>query len=117
MLARKNLIALKKEFSRIKSSGKMYDSLSFGLLISYHLSTTNHQLPTCAFIVSKKIAKSSVVRHQVKRKLSDAVASFLPRLPKNTELVFLAKQKAIVTSKEELKTEIEEILKRAKLLS
>lgn len=112
MLARKNLIALKKEFSRIKASGKMYDSVSFGLLVSYGANR-----PQCAFIISKKNAKSSVVRHQVKRKLSDAVQSFLPRLPKNTELVFLAKQKAITSSPAELKTEIEEILKRAKLLS
>lgn len=111
MIARKNLIALKKEFSRIKASGKVYDSLSFGLLINYGSS-----LAQVAFIVSKKIAKSSVVRHQVKRKLSDAVAPLLPRLPKNTELVFLAKQKAITSSPAELKIEIEEILKRAKLL-
>ena len=89
----------------------MYDSLSFGLLISYGAS-----LAQAAFIVSKKIAKSSVVRHQVKRKLADAIQSYLPRLPKNTELVFLAKQKAITSGKEELGREVEEILKRAKIL-
>lgn len=112
MIPRKNLIALKKEFSRIKASGKMYDSLSFGLLINY-----GSNVLQCAFIVSKKIAKSSVIRHQVKRKLSDAIQSYLPRLPKNTELVFLAKQKAITSGREELGREIGEVLKRAKLLS
>lgn len=111
MIPRKNLIALKKEFSRIKSAGKMYDSLSFGLLISYGAS-----LAQAAFIVSKKIAKSSVIRHQVKRKLADAVQPLLPRLPKNIELVFLAKQKAITSGREELGREVGEVLKRAKLL-
>ncbi len=89
----------------------MYDSLSFGLLISYGAS-----LAQAAFIVSKKIAKSSVVRHQVKRKLSDAIQIYLPRLPKNVELVFLAKQKAITSGREELGREVGEVLKRAKLL-
>ncbi|MBI3559380.1 ribonuclease P protein component [Candidatus Gottesmanbacteria bacterium] len=116
MLPRKNLIALKKEFSRIKASGKMYDSPSFGLLVSYQPPATSRQQPACAFIVSKKIAKSSVIRHQVKRKLADAIQIYLPRLPKNTELVFLAKQKATLATLTELKTEIKVLLNRIKIL-
>lgn len=111
MLARRNLIPLRKEFSRIRKTAKNYDSPSFGLLVSY--GSTN---PQAAFIVSKKISRSSVVRHEVKRKLADAVTSFLPRLAKNIQLVFLARPKVVESSGDELKKEVESILHRARLL-
>lgn len=92
----------------------MYDSSSFGLLIAFSRQRTADS--KIAFIVSKKIDKKSVVRHEVKRKLSDAVVPLLPRLAKNVELVFLAKQTAISSSRENLASEMETLLKRAKLL-
>ena len=112
MLPRKKLLPLKKEFERIHKTGKVYDSPSFGLVVSFRGSLG----AGAAFIVSKKIDKKSVVRHQVKRKLSDAVFPFLPRLPGNIELVFLAKQKAVLTTRENLQKEVETILKRERLL-
>lgn len=118
MLPRKKLIPLKSEFGRIRKEGKMYDSPSFGLLVSFS-GTRDKGLGTSvqvAFIISKKIDKRSVVRHEVKRKLSDAVAPLLPRLAKKVELVFLAKQTAISSSRENLTLEMETLLKRAKLL-
>ncbi len=113
MLPRKDLIPLRREFARIRKTGKIYDSTSFGLIASYG----GNSGPTAAFIVSKKIDKKSVVRHGVKRKLSDAVSPLLARLGKNTELVFLAKQKAVTTTAKDLATEVEQILRRERLLS
>lgn len=112
MLARKNLIPLRKEFGRIRAEAKNYDSPSFGLLISYGAPNTQ-----ASFIVSKKIHKNSVVRHDVKRKLSDAIEFFFPRLPKNIELVFLAKQKCVGSTREELKNEIQKVFERARLIA
>jgi len=104
-------VPLKQEFARIRRGGKMYDSPSFGMLVSYGSSGQ----PQCAFIVSKKIDRRSVVRHEVKRKLSDSVQPFLPQLSRNLELVFLAKQKAVTISKDELHQEVATILNRARL--
>ena len=73
--------------------------------------------PKAGFIVSKKIDRRSVVRHEVKRRLADAVAPLLPRLGNKVELVFLAKQKAISSTREELQKELELALKRAQILS
>jgi ribonuclease P protein component len=119
VLPRKNLIDLKHEFPRLRREGKIFNSPSFGLLISYR-SAASHELsattPCCAFLVSKKIANRSVVRHQVKRKLADAVAPFLPRLPQNIELVFLAKKGAAGSTREEIQLETETTLRRARLL-
>ncbi len=112
MLSRKKLIPLKQEFSRIRKTGKQYDSPSFGLLVSFGSKSESQ----AAFIVSKKIDKRSVVRHQVKRKLADAISPFLPRLGKNVELVFLAKQKIIEAPPEQIKSELETVLNRARLL-
>ncbi len=112
MLARKNLVPLKKEFPRIRKEGKVYDSAAFGLVVAYG----KGEGPQASFIVSKKIDRRSVVRHEVKRKLADAVSPLLSRLNKNVELVFLAKGKTIETSREELGREMGEVLKRARLI-
>ncbi len=121
MLPRKKLIPLKAEFPRIRDQGKRYDSSSFGLMVSYKREVRGERLevstPRVAFIVSKKIDRRSVIRHDVKRKLSDAVAVFIARLPKNLELVFLPKSQVTASSREDLKKELETVLKRAGLLS
>ncbi|KKU91142.1 MAG: Ribonuclease P protein component [Microgenomates group bacterium GW2011_GWA1_48_10] len=91
----------------------MYDSPAFGLVVAFRGAGENAR---AAFVVSKKISLKSTVRHQVKRKLSDAVQKYLPRLPKSAELVFLAKGEAVNHRREELEREIGEVLKRAKLL-
>lgn len=113
MLPRKKLIPLKKEFERIHATGKIYDSPSFGLVVSFGPTDG----PKAAFIVSKKVDRKSVVRHEVKRKLADAVADFLPRLKNNIELTFLTKQKAVGRTRQELVNEMQVILERTRLLS
>jgi ribonuclease P protein component len=106
-------VPLKKEFEKIRASGKMYDSPSFGLVVYFQKESSNAKV---AFVVSKKIDKRSVVRHDVKRKLSDALFPFLARLPKNLELVFLAKKNSVVLTREAVQLEIETILRRIQLL-
>ena len=111
MLPRKKRLSLGREFVRIRQKGKTYDSTSFGLVVNYG----QDDGPKAAFIVSKKIDRRSVVRHAVKRKLAEVITPFFPRLKKNTELVFLAKQKVITVGKQELSLEIESILKRIRV--
>lgn len=113
MLPRKSLVPLRKEFPRIRKEGKIYDCPSFGLVVAYGSSTG----PQASFVVSKKIDKKSVVRHEIKRKLATAVAPLLPNLGNSVELVFLAKQKIIETNSDELKIEMESALRRARLVS
>jgi ribonuclease P protein component len=112
VLARKNLIDLKKEFPRIRGTGKTYDSPSFGLIVSFG----KNSVAQASFIVNKKVSRSSVDRHDVKRKLADAVSPFLSQLSKNTELVFLARQKAVESTRDEITAEVKEVLRRARLV-
>lgn len=115
MLPRSKLIPLKNEFGRIRQTGKLYDSSSFGLFVSYNKENKNDGAKA-AFVISKKIDKKSTVRHKIKRKLADAVIEYLFRLPKTIELVFLAKQKVVLATPDRLKAEIYTVLGRAKLL-
>ena len=112
MLARKRLIDLKHEFFRIRKEGKIYDTPLFGLIVSFSLSDT----AKTAFIVSKKVSLKAVDRHDLKRRLAKAVTYFLPNINKNVELTFLAKQKALKSTDDEIKKTIEEVLRRARLL-
>ena len=114
MLPRKELIHLKDEFARLRKTGKVYDSTSFGLLVSYSSKPTFERV---AFIVSKKVSLKSVDRHAVKRKLADMVKPYLESLSPAIQLVFLAKSAAVETSAENLRLEFETTLKRAQLLS
>lgn len=116
MLPRKKLLPLKSEFKRIRTSGKVYDSPSFGMIVAYSGQKTANSGAKVAFVVSKKIDRRSVVRHEVKRKLSEACVSFLPRVASSVELVFLAKSKAVTSSVSELEKEMDSVLKRARLL-
>lgn len=113
LLPRKNLIDLKQEFAKLRKTGKIYDSPSFGLLVSYSHAPT---LQRVAFIVSKKVSLKATDRHEVKRKLADATKVYFAKLSPNAQLVFLAKPQAVEKSLKELTSELDAILGRSKLV-
>lgn len=114
MLPRKQLIPLKQEFDLIRQTGRRYDSTSFGLLIQFQ--KKNEHGVQFAFIVSKKVDRRSVVRHEVKRKLSGVAEKFVGRLSPTLKIVFLAKQAAVTETRGNLEDELGGLLQRAKLL-
>lgn len=113
MIKRKLLIDLKTELGRVKKTGRVYSSESFGLLISANRSASEASV---AFIVSKKVSLKSVERHMVKRRLAQAIGEYLTRLPRSTMLVFLAKPNCIGKSLDQLKQELEVLLRRSQLI-
>lgn len=113
MLPRKKLIDLKHQFPKIRKEGKVYDTPLFGLIIAF---SHESDVAKCAFVVSKKVSLKSVVRHDVKRKLSEAVEEYLPNINDNTDLLFLAKQPLVDASVEQIKKEIESVLRRVRIL-
>lgn len=115
MLPRKQLIPLKQEFDAIRQTGRRYDSSSFGLLVQYGKKPETN-LPQFAFIVSKKVDRRSVIRHEVKRKLSAAIEKFVGRLSPTLKIVFLVKQAAVKETPDCLGMELEDLLQRARLL-
>lgn len=114
MLPRKQLIPLKQEFDSIRQTGRRYDSVSFGLLVQF--GNKKAQGAQFAFVVSKKVDRRSVVRHEVKRKLAAVIGRFSGQLSPTLKIIFLAKQTAVAETRENLERELKELLQRAKLL-
>ncbi len=73
------------------------------------LRTTNSST-RFAFIVSKKVSLKSIQRHQIKRRLSDAVMGLLSQFPPNLEIVVFAKREAVGRNVEELLLELKSLL-------
>lgn len=116
MLPKKKIIPLRTSFYRIRRTGQTYDSPSFGLIVSYDKQRKQSEEARLGFVVSKKVDKRAVIRNRIKRKFSEAVLPFTPRLAKQLELVFLIKSKAIGSSLQELNQEMNSLFARIKLL-
>lgn len=112
MLSRKQLIPLKTELIKLRRNGRMYDSQSFGLLVSFSPTPLEAR---AAFVVSKKISLKSVERHEVKRKLVQAYENVGQKLSKNSQVVFLAKKPSVDASVEKLTGEFDDLITRARI--
>lgn len=117
MLSKKHRFPLTTEFDRIKKQGRIINGPLFGLLVAKP-PTTNHQPQATrfGFIISTKIDKRSVVRHRIKRLLSEAARLNLDKIKHGHDFVFLAKKEIIGKSFREVKKEVEIRLERAGLL-
>ncbi len=67
------------------------------------------------FVVSKRITKHAVDRNYIKRLLSEAMRSLLPRLPDGLDIVVSARQKASTSDLRILEKDMAILLHRANL--
>lgn len=72
-------------------------------------------LPSFSIVVSKKVEKSSVGRHLIKRRISDALEVSLPKISPEFKktLVIFAKNSKTTTPYLEIRKETENILKNS----
>ena len=85
MLAKNNRLKKKKEFNFIYKKGEVF----YSKFIAMYVSKTKLKDKKIGFSVSNKVG-NSVVRHKVKRKLSEVVRLNLSLLPLNN-YIFVAK--------------------------
>ena len=102
MLSRKQLIPLRTDFLKIKKIGKFSETPLFNIIFA----NNDFDYPRFAFIVSKKVDKSSVVRHQVKRRLADAVRD----LKITGDMIIFAKKGVVGKKIPEVKNEINNLI-------
>ncbi len=78
------------------------------------VSKKNANMPGFAIVVSKKIEKTSVGRHRIKRKISAAIEENLKKMNENFKktIVFFPKKTEKPISYSEIKKDIDEILKK-----
>ena len=108
MLNIKNRLKKKKEFSYIYKKGEVYHSK---FLTLYCLSTKLDNIRV-GFSVSNKIG-NSVVRHKVKRRMSEIVKYKISTLPHNN-YIFVVKIGIDQLPFDRLKNEIEFVLSKIK---
>jgi len=123
MLSRQYRFPLSTEFGRIKREGQMINGFLFGLLIAKQTSTNQSgksegsQVNRFGFVISTKIDKRAVVRHRVKRLLSEAVRANLEKIKHGYDFVFLVKKPIVGKSLVEIKKEMEVVFTRANLIN
>lgn len=106
MLARKNRLKKKKEFNYIYKKGKIYHTK---FLIVYVVPTRAKESKV-GFTISNKIG-NSVIRHKLKRRLSEIIRCCLKNLPVRN-YVFVAKVNSNNLDFSQLKREVECILNK-----
>lgn len=114
MLPRKYRIS-NKDFIRAKEKGRKVFGPLFGLLIVQGKEESGDKAKF-GFIVSKKIDKRAVIRNKIKRRLDQALLSYLPKIKPGAKVVFLAKKILVDKNFFEVQEEIGRMLRKAKLL-
>lgn len=112
MLPRENRLKRKKDFKKVFQKGK---SVKGNFLL---LKKTENELGVSrfGFIVSSKVFKKAVERNKLKRRLRHIVREFLPEIKEGVDGVFVALSSVKGKNFEEIKKEVEKILKKSKLL-
>lgn len=94
-------------FARAEIDGKMIQSKSFGVQVFDRQDKENSRF---AFVISTKISKRAVVRNKIKRIMSEFIRVNLSKIKLGKDVVFLIKPKVTTIKKEELESELNEII-------
>lgn len=106
MLPKKNRIS-KKDFPTPQGRGsRVFSPLFSGVIYK------NDGLTRVAVVVSKKTAKTAVVRNRIRRKFYAALAPFLKDASKGRLMVFYPKKEVATVPFTVLKSEVETILRK-----
>ena len=102
MIARKFLIPLRKEYFKIRRTGRWFRTPFFDLIIC----SNNLGYGRFAFVVSTKVSNLSVTRHKIKRLLSGICQG----LKIDKDLVFIAKREIVDANKAKIENEINRLI-------
>jgi ribonuclease P protein component len=100
-----------RDFQRVRQQGR---SLSSRLLILAWAPAEGDR-PRVGLIASRRTFKLAVQRNRIKRRLSEAVRVFVPRLH-GVDLVLIARREALEADLSTLRAEVQALLRRARLL-
>lgn len=77
--------------------------------------TSDNPFSRLAVIVSKKTAKSAVVRNRIRRKLQGVINSRLSKLNRTYDIILIVQPKSIVSTNEELSQAIDTLFHKHQL--
>ncbi|NCB48140.1 MAG: ribonuclease P protein component [Clostridia bacterium] len=108
MLKKFNKLKKKKEFSYVYHRGKSY----YSKYLSLYVSSTKLKNVKIGFSISNKVG-NSVVRHKLKRRLSEILLKEISNLPLNN-YVFVAKIGCETLDFDKLKIQVQNLLEKVK---
>lgn len=115
MLKKENRLQKEKDFSRIYKSSKPIYSRNLVLRVAFVHNIK--QTPKLGIIVSNKLNKLATGRNALKRQLREIVYQIIPKLKCGFNAVILVKQDFEKPyQQDEIKEQVEELLKKAGLL-
>lgn len=114
MLSRKYRLTGVKNFARVQTEGKVYQSNDFGLAV---LDRKDGEPSRFAFVVSTKIAKEAVDRNRIKRIIGESVRLNLLGIVNGYDMVFLAKPSILRIPTDEMMKEVKEFLIKLEFLN
>lgn len=109
MLPRPVRLTKKKDFTRLALKGRSV----FGPYATLRIVEARPKEPgRIAFITSTKIFKKAVDRNRTKRRLREAVRGLLTEIPKNVNLLFVAKPEARDAEYQKLTDEVRRLVSK-----
>jgi len=112
MLQKKNRLKKRKQFNYIYRKGRSSHS---DLLTLVYCGAKLRDIKI-GFSASKKVG-NSVIRHRAIRLMREAVKPYIPRMVPNMYYIFIAKEGITKNHLNEIASQVEKVLTKAKLLS
>jgi len=112
MLRKKFRLKKKKDFAEVLKKGK---SRRENFLILKILKN-DLILTRVGFVVGKKISKKATVRNKIKRRLREAVKTYITKINSGYDLVFLAEKGIEEKSFYEIEKVVKSLLEKIKIL-
>lgn len=114
MLPKENRLKGSQYFKRIAHESRPFHSFYFTLK---KLANKDSRLPSqFGLIVSAKVSKKSTVRNQLKRRMREIIRLNLKNLKSGFKIMLLAKNQVVGKAYWEIKEDLENLLKKARLL-
>jgi len=107
MLAKSFILKRRSDFEVVKEKGRLYQSPLFGMLVM----NQNVGGVKFGFLISKRISKRAVDRNRIRRLMAEAVRFNLKEIDKKVWLVFLVKKKMLSVKQDEVKREMENMMR------
>lgn len=128
MLSKTNRLLKKKDFNRVFKRGEGYgddflipsrekkQSPARDGLFFLKIFKNNFGINRFGIIVSQKVSKNATIRNKIKRQISEIIRLEMPKIKKGFDIILLTKPRVGKESFIGLKTKLEKVFEKAKLI-
>lgn len=113
MLSIDNRLKKDVDFERVKQKGVVVQSTSFSLAV---FNRGDSEPSRFGFVISKGISKNATKRNMIKRALSESLRHSISYVKDGYDCVFLAKPAGVTRYMADLMDEVQEVIKKAKIV-